>query len=224
MVGSSAQDVLESRLVSVSNGDLITVTCRGSGTLMWSSTSGIDIPSVTLTDSEDIYQLQDITASTQQLVIRSFTTSYQSEYMCSNSDNSESIFLASCKFSEALNLLISNILFLFVAFIIYISTPIVYTSPSADVNISAVLFVGSSSISAIVWQFNGQLINTDSNSRYSTIQTQTSDILTVHNVDADVLGKYTVIITIGGASRNDSVELTFPGMKEQYHIFMYAGF
>ena len=101
MVDSIPQDVPESRLVSVSNGDLITVTCRGSGTLMWSSTSGIDIPSVTSIDSEDIYQLQDITASTQQLVIRSFTTSYQSEYMCSNSDNSESILLASCKFSEA---------------------------------------------------------------------------------------------------------------------------
>ena len=97
-------DLPESRLVSVSNGDLITVTCRGSGTLMWSSTSGIDVPSVTLTDGEDIYQLQDITTSSQQLVIRSFTTSYQSEYMCSNSDNSENIFLASCKFSEAISL------------------------------------------------------------------------------------------------------------------------
>ena len=95
-------DLPESRLVTVSNGDMITLTCRGSGTLMWSSASGIDIPSVTLTDSEDIYQLQDILASTQQLVIRSFTTSYQNEYMCSNSDNSESIFLASCKFSESL--------------------------------------------------------------------------------------------------------------------------
>ena len=95
-------DLPESRLVTVSNGDMITLTCRGSGTLMWSSASGIDIPSVTLTDSEDIYQLQDILASTQQLVIRSFTTSYQNEYMCSNSDNSESFFLASCKFSESL--------------------------------------------------------------------------------------------------------------------------
>ena len=63
----------------------------------------------------------------------------------------------------------------------------------------------------MVWQFNGQLINTNSNSRYSTIQTQTSEILTVH-VDADVLGEYTVIIIIGGASANDSVELSFPGM------------
>ena len=106
MVGSSAQDVTESRLVIVSNGDMITVTCVGSGTLMWSSTSGIDIPSVTLTDSEDIYQLQDITASSQQLVIRSFTTSYQNEYMCSNSDNSESIFLASCKLCDTVNLLV----------------------------------------------------------------------------------------------------------------------
>ena len=101
MVDNIPQDVPESRLVTVSNGDMIIVTCRGSGTLMWSSTSGIDIPSVTSIDSEDIYQLQDITLSTQELVIRSFTTSYQSEYMCSNSDNSESIFLASCKFSEA---------------------------------------------------------------------------------------------------------------------------
>ena len=219
MVGSSAKDITESRLVIVSNGDMITVTCRGSGTLMWSSTSGIDIPSVTLTDSEDIYQLQDITASTQQLVIRSFTTSYQSEYMYSNSDNSENIFLASCKLCDTVNLLVLIILFLFVAFIIYISAPIVYTSPSADVNISAVFFVGSSSISAIVWQLNGQLINTDSNSRYSTIQTQTSDILTVHNVDADVLGKYTVMITIGGSSGNDSVKLTFPGMT--YSLIIY---
>ena len=99
------------------------------------------------------------------------------------------------------------------------STPIVYTSPSADVNISAVFSVGSSSISAIVWQFNSLQINTDSNSRYSTIQTQTSEILTVHNVDADVLGEYTVMITIGGASRNDSVELTFPGMT--YRLIIY---
>ena len=106
-------DLPESRLVSVSNGDLITVTCRGSGTLMWSSTSGIDVPSVTLTDGEDIYQLQDITTSSQQLVIRSFTTSYQSEYMCSNSDNSESIFLASCKFSEAISLVHVHFFYLY---------------------------------------------------------------------------------------------------------------
>ena len=79
--------------------------------------------------------------------------------------------------------------------------------------------MGSSSISAIVWQFNGQQINTDSNSRYSTIQTQTSEILTVHDADADVLGKYTVMITIGGASGNDSVELTFPGMT--YRLIIY---
>ena len=103
----------ESRLVTVSNGDLITVTCRGSGTLMWSSISGIDIPSVTSTDSVDIYQLQDITSSTQQLVIRSFTTSYQSEYMCSNSDNSESIFLASCKLCDTVNLLVLIAVFYF---------------------------------------------------------------------------------------------------------------
>ena len=215
-MGSSVLDLPESRLVSVSNGDLITVTCRGSGTLMWSSTSGIDIPSVTSIDSEGIYQLQDITLSTQELVIHSFSTSYQSEYMCSNSDNSENIILASSKFCEAISLVhvCSFFIFLFVAFIIYISAPIVYTSPRADVNISAVFFVGiSSSISAIVWQFNGQQINTDSNSRYSTIQTQTSEILTVHSVDADVLGEYTVIITIGGASGNDSVELAFSGIN-----------
>ena len=182
MVGSSVLELPESRLVTASNGDMITVTCRGSGTLMWSSTSRIDIPSVTSIDGEDIYQLKDIVASTQQLVIRSFTPSYQNEYICSNSDNSENIFLASCKFSEAFFVVISIILYLFVAFIIYISTPIVYTSPSADVNITANFFVGSSSISAIVWQFNSLQINTDSNSRYSTIQTQTSEILTVHNV------------------------------------------
>ena len=113
MVGSSALELPESRLISVSNGDLITVTCRGSSTLMWSSTSGIDIPSVTLTDSEDIYQLQDITASSQQLVIHSFTTSYQSEYMCSNSDNSESIILASCKLCDTVDLLVLITVFYF---------------------------------------------------------------------------------------------------------------
>ena len=113
MVGSSVLELPESRLVTASNGDMITVTCRGSGTLMWFSTSRIDIPSVTSIDGEDIYQLKDIVASTQQLVIRSFTTSYQSEYICSNSDNSESIFLASSKLCDTVDLLVLITVFYF---------------------------------------------------------------------------------------------------------------
>ncbi len=99
-----ATAIPESSLISIPDNNTVTVTCRGSGTLTWTSASGPVIPLVTgLTTSENVYQRNDITANTQQLVIVNFGTSNQNEYTCStntgNGPITESILLAGCKFN-----------------------------------------------------------------------------------------------------------------------------
>ncbi len=102
-VNSMATPIPESNIISIPDGSSVTVTCRGSDTLMWTSTSGPVIPLVTgLTTSETVYQRRDSTSNNQKLVIVNFGTSNQSEYTCStntgNGPITESILLAGCKF------------------------------------------------------------------------------------------------------------------------------
>ncbi len=102
-VNSVATPIPESNIISIPDGNTVTVTCRGSGILTWTSTSGPVIPLVTgLTTSENVYQRRFSVYNTQQLVIVNFGTSNQSEYTCStntrNGQITESLLLAGCKF------------------------------------------------------------------------------------------------------------------------------
>ncbi len=204
----------ESSLIFISDGSTVSVTCRGSGILTWTSTSGPVIPLVTgLTTSETVYQRRDSTSNTQQLVIENFGTSNQNEYTCStntgNGQITESILLAGCKLTFDIEN-ISIYAVLFAALAIYISSPIIYTSLGADTNITAA-FVGSDNAPVITWMFNGQQIDPNTNSHYTTVTTSTSQTLIIHCVNNDVLGTYTVTISNGGSTQSDAVQIAFPG-------------
>ena len=121
IVGTSNKAIPESRLLSIDGGTRVTITCRGSGNLSWSSSSGVPIPSFT-GSTTGIYQRRDITTSIQELTIQPFGTTYQSEYTCSNLNNadiSESILLANCKFCKLLALPYSQIIFFPLPFSFY---------------------------------------------------------------------------------------------------------
>ncbi len=210
-----ATPIPQSSFISISDGSSVTVTCRGSGTLTWTSASGPVIPLVTgLSTSETIiYQIRNNSSNTQQLVIINFGTSTQNEYTCSTNTAygqiTESILLAGCKLIFDIEN-ISIYAILFAALAIYIASPIIYTSLGADTNITAE-FVGGANAPVITWMFNGQLIDTNTNSRYATITTSTIQTLIIHNVNNDIIGTYTVTISNGGSTQSDAVQIGFPG-------------
>ncbi len=100
---------------------------------------------------------------------------------------------------------------MFAAFAIYISSLIIYTSLGADTNITAE-FVGDGNAPVITWMFNGIQIDPNSSSLYSSVTTSTTQIIIIHNVNNDVLGTYTVMISNGGSTQSDSVQIAFPGV------------
>ena len=222
-VGTSDIAIPESRLLSIDSDTRVTITCRGSGNLTWSSSSRVSIPSFTVSTTE-IYQRRDITTSTQELTILTFGTTYQSEYTCSNLNNadiSESILLANCKFCITLLALPFNshksFLFPspFLAFTIYIPPSTIYTSQGANSNITAVFYITSAATATITWFFDSMQIDTAGSARYSTVRVESTEILQVVKVDEGVLGDYMVMISSEGANQSDTVILAFPGKLPQ---------
>ena len=79
--------------------------------------------------------------------------------------------------------------------------------------LEASLYTSSSSNPTVQWYYQGSLIDTANSERYSTPEEEEDNrlSLSVESVDTDVLGMYTVSVTIGGTTENATVTLEFPG-------------
>ena len=205
----------ESKLLPIASGSAVLITCRGSGELIWSSSSGAAIPIFDVSSTNEIYQRHDINASTQDLTITNFGINYQNEYTCStgNAVIAENIYLANCKFLST-NYNFNYLLFytLYLALAVYILPSTVYTSQGTDANITATFHTPGGITATIFWFFNGMQINTSSSKSYSTVQIQSSEILRVANIDTNVLGNYKVVIFAEGVNQSDTSTLSYPGI------------
>ncbi len=67
---------------------------------------------------------------------------------------------------------------------------------------------------SVAWFFQGMLLDTTNNPRYSVSVAESGSLqmLSVVNVNADVLGQYSVVVTVDGQNATDSVQLLHPGM------------
>ena len=78
--------------------------------------------------------------------------------------------------------------------------------------LEASLYTSSFSTPTVQWYYQGSLIDTENNERYSTPSEEDSRLsLSVVGVASDVLGVYTVSVTVGGSTENATVYLEFPG-------------
>ena len=81
-------------------------------------------------------------------------------------------------------------------------------------------FLDSSTFPAITWFFQGAPVwvrnipPTNSKvSYYSNLISQHASTLILHNVYQSMAGTYTVLINVGGISRNASTEVVIPGER-----------
>ena len=88
-------------LYSVENEASIRLECFGTGSLQWSSSTGLQIPS---DQSGNIYQIYDHTRDALALVIQNFTSVTIATYTCMsnltdahNSPITTSVLITSCK-------------------------------------------------------------------------------------------------------------------------------
>ena len=87
------------------------------------------------------------------------------------------------------------------------------SAPSGSTAVlEASLYTSSFSTPTVQWYYQGSLIDTENNERYSTPSEEDSRLsLSVVGVASDVLGVYTVSVTVGGSTENATVYLEFPG-------------
>ena len=78
--------------------------------------------------------------------------------------------------------------------------------------LEASLYTSSSSTPTVQWYHQGSLIDTANSKRYSAASEGDNRLsLSMESVDTDVLGVYTVSVTVGGSTENATVYLEFPG-------------
>ena len=90
-----------SDLYSIENEARVRLECLGSGTLQWSSSTGLQIPS---DQSGNIYQTNDHTRDALALVIQNFTSDSIATYTCMtnltdahNNPVTATVLITSCK-------------------------------------------------------------------------------------------------------------------------------
>ena len=72
-------------VLHIADGTMLSVTCEGSGTLHWESSTGADIVvTSSINPPENIYQVYEATLNAQTLYIRSFSSAEEAEYTCSS--------------------------------------------------------------------------------------------------------------------------------------------
>ncbi len=99
----------------------------------------------------------------------------------------------------------------------FISEEVIFTLPGTNVvNITAFIYVSSINSLTVEWYHRSSFINAANNPRYS-ITTILGDnlnrqvVLSIRNVDTDVLGSYVVLISVDGRNDIDDVPLLFKG-------------
>lgn len=77
---------------------------------------------------------------------------------------------------------------------------------------------------AVEWYHEDNLIDVTSDPRYSVIRESTSlYILKVARVEAVLLGRYQVVVTVMGKNESDTVELAFPGKYMYWSKYSSSG-
>ena len=99
---------------------------------------------------------------------------------------------------------------------IFIADKTLYAVRGSTKEIAATVFTSSQSSLTVAWYHQGTLLDPSSNSRYSVSMEDLADgrmvyTLNVLNVDRDVLGEYSAVVTVDVVNDTDTVQLMHPG-------------
>ncbi len=98
------------------------------------------------------------------------------------------------------------------AYIIPVGPGSAYADRNTNTSLSLVVYTSSQSNLTIEWYFNGSIINTVDNARYSVGTDVLATGIPVHvlniaNVDEDVMGEYVAVVFVDGRNLSDSIQL-----------------
>ena len=95
---------------------------------------------------------------------------------------------------------------------IFIAEETLYAARGSTKQITAIVYSSGGSASQVDWYFQGMRLDPTSNPRYSVEENEDVHSLSVMNVDSDVLGQYSAVVTANGRNATDTVQLSLPGM------------